>query len=94
MSVVGDFRTDLERSIDQVIEQYAVTDSRLKEIEDGQISVLNAMYGVDFDKCSDHWCFRSAKVKEAARIPKLSIINYLREIMTPGTPLDYDALQH
>jgi len=28
------------------------------------------------------------------RIPKLSIINYLREIMTPGTPLDYDTLQH
>ncbi|CDN41260.1 MULTISPECIES: helix-turn-helix domain-containing protein [Paenibacillus] len=28
------------------------------------------------------------------RIPKLSIIHYLREIMTPGTPLDYDALQH
>jgi len=27
------------------------------------------------------------------RIPKLSIINYLREIMTPGTPQDSDALQ-
>jgi excisionase family DNA binding protein len=27
------------------------------------------------------------------RIPKVSIINYLREIMTPGTPPDHDALQ-
>lgn len=27
------------------------------------------------------------------RIPKPSIINYLREIMTPSTPPDYDVLQ-
>ncbi|MUG73216.1 hypothetical protein [Paenibacillus validus] len=63
---MGDFRTDLERSIDEVIEKYAVNDSSLQLIEDGQISVPNAMYGVDFDKYSDHWCFRSAKVEEVA----------------------------
>lgn len=63
---MGDFRTDLERSIDEVIEKYAVAHSSLRQIEDGQISFLNAMYGVDFDTCADHWCFRSAKADEVA----------------------------
>ncbi|WGV58365.1 hypothetical protein QIH01_23230 [Brevibacillus brevis] len=65
---MGDFRTDLERSIDEVLMKYAVNHPKLQQlIENGELSVLNAKYSVDFDYCTDHWCFRSGKMKEITK---------------------------
>lgn len=59
-----DPRTELEKLIDEVVEKYAVNQSALQHIENGELSVLNAKYDVDFDNTQDHWCFRSARYGE------------------------------
>ncbi|WP_068778508.1 hypothetical protein [Paenibacillus sp. GM2] len=59
-----DLRSALERSIDQLVSTYA-DDSQLEEIERGDLSILNARYGIDFDNHTEHWCFRAGSASEA-----------------------------
>lgn len=61
-----DLRSPLERSIDKLVSTYADS-SQLGEIERGDLSILNARYGIDFDNHAEHWCFRAGSSSEAEK---------------------------
>ncbi|AJE53928.1 MULTISPECIES: hypothetical protein [Paenibacillus] len=61
-----DLRSPLERSIDKLVSTYADS-SQLEEIERGDLSILNARYGIDFDNHAEHWCFRAGSASEVEK---------------------------
>lgn len=90
-----DFRTDLEKSIDYVNQDYCKKTPYYKEyVENGQISVLRAAYGLKFDHCEQRVCFRSARKDETSSTigdsyffqkrkfsNQTNIANFLKEMM-------------
>jgi hypothetical protein len=86
-----DFRNDIEKSIDEVLEKYAITEPILQSILNGELSLLKAKYGIDLDLNTEQWCFRSAKTVDVISyqdyydqclyFPTKSIENILSEMM-------------
>lgn len=62
---INNFSTSLEKAIYEAINKY---EKKLnfsnKYVENGKISILNAVYGINSDNCTNCWCFRSAQYDE------------------------------
>lgn len=61
---MNDFRSDLEKAIDELASKYANDESGRYLIDNGDRSAFQEKYGIDFDVTSERWCFRSATHKE------------------------------
>lgn len=67
-----DFRSVLEKSIDNLLEKNKnISSDQRNLIDEGKTAILSVKYGFNFDECKSIYCFRSAKKTEV-----LDLSNY------------------
>jgi len=58
------YSEEIEKAINNLLEKRSLSDIDRKRIEDGESSLFNAQYGLNFDKDQRVWCFRSTRRNE------------------------------